>query len=103
MNNFISKVTNNLPSVGGATGAIIDTHYKVFHSLENILAYMGYCIIGALIGYIVKSLLDMFDADKRIKKLSHFITDFDKKKEKQEAAKKYHEKLALQEEDKLKN
>jgi hypothetical protein len=101
MTNLYCKISDNLPSIGGASGAIVDVtvRHNIFNSLSEFLVYIGYCIIGALVGYCVKSVLDICDADKQIKFLKDKIHQFDKKKERQEKASKYHEKLKLMEKD----
>ena len=78
---FFNKVCDNLPSIGGASGAIADaaTRHTIFNSLSEFGVYVGYCVVGGLVGYAVKSILDLCNTDRRIAKLKKFIYDFDEK------------------------
>jgi hypothetical protein len=98
---FFNKVCDNLPSIGGASGAIVDvtTRHTIFNDISEFLVYCGYCIVGALVGYAVKSILDLCNANRRIAKLKKFINDFDRKHEKQNKAKTQQQKLKLLEEE----
>jgi len=73
------NIIENLPVVGGMTGAIVDvTKHSIVNNIEDILVYIGYVIIGALVGYAVKALLDIFEVDKKISKLKERLKKWDK-------------------------
>jgi hypothetical protein len=73
------NIIENLPVVGGMTGAIVDvTKHSIVNNIEDILVYIGYVIIGALVGYAVKALLNIFEVDKKISKLKERLKKWDK-------------------------
>ena len=73
------NIIENLSVVGGMTGAIIDiTKHSIVNNIEDILVYIGYVIIGALVGYAVKALLNIFEVDKKISKLKERLKKWDK-------------------------
>ena len=78
MKNLLTITYNNLPTIGGASGAVIDaTRHNIFNSLGDLLVYIGYAAIGALVGYGVKAILDIFNTDRKIANLRERLKKFD--------------------------
>jgi len=50
--------TDNLPVVGGATGALTQVKNIMFPSLDTIIYTICIMAIGATVGYLIKIFLD---------------------------------------------
>jgi len=50
--------TDNLPVVGGATGALTQVKNVMFPSLDTIIYTICIMAIGATVGYLIKIFLD---------------------------------------------
>ena len=50
--------TDNLPVVGGATGALTQVKNVMFPSLDTIIYTICIMAIGAIVGYLIKIFLD---------------------------------------------
>lgn len=50
--------------------------------MNDFFVIFGYIIIGSVVGYGVKSLLDCFELQSKIKDLNNQLIDLDKKKNK---------------------
>ena len=50
--------TDSLPVIGGAGGALTQTHNLMWPTFEQIIYTMVIAAIGATVGYLVKLLLD---------------------------------------------
>jgi len=80
---MIQKIINNLPIIGGAGGSvtgviqeeIVRTNTITF---EQVMIFICFTVIGAVVGYLIKTVLDMLEVDKKIKELKDKLTNFKK-------------------------
>jgi hypothetical protein len=71
------KCTDLFP-VAGAAGAASESARLL--DVKGFLVYVGLTVLGALIGYVVKTALDLLELDKRVRKLRDKIKEFDNHK-----------------------
>jgi hypothetical protein len=69
------KCTDLFP-IAGAAGAANESARLL--DAKGLLVYAGLTILGALIGYIVKTGLDLLEIEKRIKSLRNKIKELKK-------------------------
>ena len=77
---FKFSFTDVFPVFGGAIGA--SQGADKIPSVQSILIYIGMTILGALVGYAVKMILDMIVLKKKNTELKRYLEDFDKPKKK---------------------
>lgn len=77
---FKFSITDLFPVLGGAFGAAESA--DKLPSIQSILIYIGMTILGALIGYVVKMILDMIVLKKKNEELKRYLENFDKPKKK---------------------
>ena len=73
---MIKTTSDIFPIAGGATGALGGAISEPSISFKAIIIYITLTIMGALIGYLVKTILDVFEIQKRIKNLKDQISNF---------------------------
>lgn len=66
---FSDFVKENIPVISGSVSTVSAVVDRGDFTGEATLYYILFAIIGALVGYGVKSILDCIELDKRIKKL----------------------------------
>jgi hypothetical protein len=79
------KCTDVFPVIGAIGGA---NEASKLIDIKGFLLYIGMTILGALIGYGVKILLDMFELDSRVRKLKAKIKELELLRDKQDKLKK---------------
>lgn len=77
-NMFRFSFTDLFPVFGGAMGAAEGA--ENLPSIQSIVVYIGMTILGALIGYAVKMILDLIVLKRKNSEMKRYLEDFDKQK-----------------------
>jgi phosphate/sulfate permease len=70
--------TDIFPIIGAASGA---TEANKMLEFKSIAVYILLTILGALVGYVIKSLLDLLELNKRILNLKTYLKNLNKNKD----------------------